>query len=407
MAGEPGAWKSPGVSVGVHGDVEDGFGPVADAFRANFEERKEVGAACAVVIDGRPVVDLWGGHRDGARTLPWERDTMVTVFSTTKGFCATAMAVAHSRGLFELDRPVATYWPEFAQGGKEDVTVRQLLSHEAGLAVIETPVTLSMLADHDALGAILAAQAPTWRPGSAHGYHAQSLGWYESQLLRRIDQRQRTIGRFFADEVAGPIDAEFHIGLPDNVSDDCLAEFIGGGPASAMLHIHEMPTKLVLALFNPRGMTGKAFRNPKALAKLNDINRRELLRIELPSVNGTGTARSMAAIYGDLASGGAALGISADTQNELESKAVTRRDLILKVDTSFSFGFMKPFPMLPFGSSERAYGHTGSGGSFAFADPDRRLGYAYAMNRAGFAVPTDPRELAIRGALDRTLEKRT
>lgn len=391
----------------VHGDVDEGFGPVADAFRANFEDRAELGAACAVVVDGRSVVDLWGGHRDRARTRPWDRDTMVTVFSATKGLCAAAMAVAHSRGLFELDRPVATYWPEFAQGGKGDVTVRQLLSHEAGLAVVDTPVTLSMLADPDALGDVLAAQAPSWRPGCAHGYHAQSLGWYESQLLRRVDPQRRTLGRYFADEVARPLDAEFHIGLPDDVGDDRLAEFVGAGPASAMLHIHEMPTRLVLALFNPRGMTGKAFRNPKALARLSDINKRELLRIELPSVNGTGTARSMAAVYGELALGGAALGISDDTRRELEAKAVTRRDLVLKVETSFSFGLMKPFPMLPFGSSERAYGHTGSGGSFAFADPDRRLGYAYAMNRAGFAVPTDPRELAIRGALSRALEKRS
>jgi CubicO group peptidase (beta-lactamase class C family) len=201
----------------VHGDVDEGFGAVADVFRENFDLRKELGAACAVVRDGRFVVDLWGGHRDKARTKPWERDTMVTVFSTSKGMASMAVAVAHSRGLFELDEPVASYWPEFAQSGKERITVRQLLGHEAGLAVIDTWLDLTTIADADALGAVLAAQAPKWAPGSMHGYHAQSLGWYESQLLRRVDPAGRGIGRFFAEEVARPLELDFHLGLPDDV----------------------------------------------------------------------------------------------------------------------------------------------------------------------------------------------
>jgi CubicO group peptidase (beta-lactamase class C family) len=391
----------------VHGHVDEGYGAVADAFASNLVERNEVGAACAVYVDGRPVVDIWGGHRDAARTLPWERDTLIPVFSATKGMASMAMAVAHARGMFHVDDLVVDHWPEFGQAGKEQITVRQLLTHQAGLAVIDTPVTLEMLADADALGDVLAAQAPSWEPGRFHGYHGQSLGWYESQLLRRGDPEGRTIGRFFADEVARPLGIEFHIGLPDEVGDERLATFLGGRPVGAVLHLHEMPWRLVVALMNPFGLTGKVFRNPKALASASDINRRELLRIELPSVNGTGTARAIAEAYSAVASGDPRLGLDAETIRLLEtpsrqpSGGVT--DRILKVDTAYAFGFMKPFPFLPFGSSHTAFGHMGTGGSFGYADPDHRLGYAYVMNRMDWASPTSPRELALRGALERCL----
>jgi CubicO group peptidase (beta-lactamase class C family) len=391
----------------VHGHVDDGFSAVADAFRSNLGERDEVGAACAVYVDGRAVVDIWGGHRDAERTLAWERDTMIPVFSATKGMTSAAMAVAHGRGLFHVDDLVVDHWPEFEQAGKERITVRQLLTHQAGLAVIDTPVTLEMLADADALGQVLAAQAPKWQPGRFHGYHGQSLGWYESQLLRRCDPERRTIGRYFADEVARPLGIDFHIGLPDEVGDERLATFLGGKPAGAVLHLHEMPLRLVLGLMNPFGMTGKVFRNPRALASASDINRRELLRIEQPSVNGTGTARAIAETYCAVASGDARLGLDQDTIGLLESPTSPPPggvvDRILKVETAYAFGFMKPFPFLQFGSSPRAFGHTGTGGSFGYADPDHRLGYAYVMNRMDWASPTSPRELALRGALERSL----
>jgi CubicO group peptidase (beta-lactamase class C family) len=364
----------------IGGYVDEGFGAVADAFRRNFTQRGEVGAACAVWRDDRLVVDLWGGHRDRRRSRPWERDTLVTVFSTTKGMAALAMAVAHSRGLFDLDRPVADYWPEFAAAGKEAVTVRQLLAHQAGLAVIDTKLDLAALADPERLGAVLAGQAPGWQPGRHHGYHGQSLGWYESQLLRRVDPAGRGIGTFFAEEVAAPLGIEFYIGLPDDVPDERLAEFIGGGAATALLHLHEMPWRLVAGLCNPRSTTGKVFRNPAVLRRASDVNRRELLRAELPSVNGTGQARAIATAYGSFATGGHALCVRPETIRELEAPPVPPtaggRDLVLRVETAFSFGLMRPCPILPFGSSPKAYGHTGTGGSFGFADPDAGIGYA-------------------------------
>ncbi|HEX4905986.1 MAG TPA: serine hydrolase domain-containing protein [Acidimicrobiales bacterium] len=386
----------------IEGDVDDGYGKVADAFRSTFERGKEIGAACAVYRDGALVVDLWGGHRDKARTKRWRRDTMVTVFSTTKGMAAAAMAVAHSRGLFGLDEAVATYWPEFAQAGKAAITVRQLLSHRAGLAVIDEPLDLDVLADRDdRLASILAAQRPNWEPGTMSGYHAHSLGWYQSQLLRRVDPQRRTIGRFFADEVATPLDAAFHIGLPDDIPAERLATMYGGKPIGALLHLHEMPPKLVFAIANPRTLTGRAFNNPKALRGISDVNRRDLLRLELPSVNGTGEPRAIAKVYGELATGGAALGITDATRAELERTVELSPDRIFRLDAAFAMGFMKPF--VPFGSGPRAYGHTGAGGSFGFADPDTGVGYAYAMNRAGWALPFDPRDLALREALAASL----
>lgn len=385
----------------VHGDADEGYGAMADEFRRNFAERKELGAACAVMRKGKLVVDLWGGHRDKKRTKPWQRDTVVTVWSTTKGMSAAAMAVAHSRGLFDLNERIVTYWPEFAQAGKEAITVRQLLEHEAGLAVIDEPLDLDIIGDPDRFGDVLAAQAPSWAPGSARGYHAQSLGWYESQLLRRVDPAGRTIGRFFADEVAAPLGIEFHIGLPPSVPRDRVATFVGGSKLGMALHFREVPFALLRRMINPRSLTFKAFTNPRAVTRLEDINKPGMLDVELPSVNGTGTARALATVYGDLATGGAKLGLRPETFAEIEHPQTPALDVIFGIESAFRFGFMKPFPILPFGSSGRAFGHSGSGGSFAFADPDTGVGYAYVMNRNGYGVPTDPREIALRESLER------
>lgn len=384
----------------VGGDVAAGFGGVADAFRSNFRTRGEVGAAIVVYRDGEPVVDLWGGWRDRQRSRRWESDTLVPVFSTTKGMSAAAMAVAHSRGLFQLEEPVASYWPEFAQRNKESVTVRQLLAHEAGLAVIDRPLDLAVIADHQLLGAVLAAQAPKWPPGTAHGYHAQTLGWFESQLLRRVDPARRPMGMFFAGEVARPLGAEFFIGVTDDAVLERLATFSGGGRLGAALHAHQMPKRLLLGMLNPRSMTARAFGNPKALAmNMSSINRPDVLRLEFPSMNGVGEVRAIAKVYSALATGGSELGLGRATLDELETVVTPSFDQIFRLDSAFAMGFMKPFPILPFGSTARSYGHTGLGGSFGFADPDLGLGYAYAMNRGGYSLPTDPRELALRDAL--------
>ena len=392
---------SPGL---VHGDVDEGYGAVADAFRRNFAERGEIGAACVVHRDGRKVVDLWGGYRDGVKRKPWESDTVVTMFSTSKGVAAATMALAHARGLLDYDRTVADYWPEFAQSGKEHVTVRQLLSHQAGLAVIDQPLSVADLADRAVMADALAAQVPGWVPGTRHGYHGISLGWYEGELLRRIDPQKRTLGRFFAEEIAGPLKLDFFFGLPADLDPDRRAVIHGWKPAELVLHLRQMPPAFVLGFLNPRSLTGRAFKNPAVLGVIDNYNRADVLAPEIPAANGTGEVRAVSRLYGELATGGSALGLDPATLDVLTRSAEPpsggTKDLVLRVETHYSLGYIKPFPQFRFGSSaEQAFGTMGTGGSFGFADPDTGIGFAYAMNRTGFRLWDDPRELALRNAL--------
>ena len=386
----------------IHGDVDEGYGSVADAFRRNFAVRGEIGAACAFYRDGRKVVDLWGGYRDGVEKLPWQADTLVTVFSATKGMSSLVIPVAIARGLLDVDRPVAEYWPEFAQNDKGEITVRQLLAHQAGLAVIDRRLDLDLASDPDRLASVLAAQKPAWEPGTRHGYHAMTLGFYESALIRRLDPQHRTIGRFFADEVAQPLDLEFYIGVPQDVDDDRIATVHAFRPIEMALHLNKMPKRLILSMLNPRGTLSRAMRTMPLLMTPGAFNKREVRAAELPSVNGTGQIRSMAKAYGTMATGGQDLGMSAEAIALLETPGPDPSggldDLVVQMRTRYSLGYLKPFPGFEFGSSSRAYGTPGGGGSLGFVDPDAGVGYAYGMNRLGFYNPVDPREVALRAA---------
>ena len=219
----------------IEGIVAPEFHEVRREFERNFVERGEHGAACAIYHRGQKVVDLWGGQRCALNSLPWTEHTLSLVFSVSKGMAAAAMAVAHSRGLFELDHPVAHYWPEFHQRGKRHITVRQLLAHQSGLIAIDQPVLVQELADHDALAEILARQSPAWPPGMKHGYHTLTLGWYQSELIRRVDPQRRSLGAFFRDEVAAPLQAEFYIGLPKHIDEQRLAQNEGLPSSDAVM----------------------------------------------------------------------------------------------------------------------------------------------------------------------------
>ncbi|MFG1607288.1 serine hydrolase domain-containing protein [Actinoplanes sp. NPDC049265] len=388
----------------VGGDVDEGYGAVADAFRRNFADHHEIGAACVVYHGGRKVVDLWGGYRDGVTRAPWEADTMVPVFSTSKGVAAVALAVLHARGRLDHDERVATYWPEFAASGKGEVTVRQLLAHQAGLAVIDRPLELAELTDIHTLSTALADQRPAWAPGTRHGYHGQSLGWYESELISRIDPRGRRIGRFFADEVAARLGLDFHFGLPPDTDRDRIARIHGFRSWEMMLHLRAMPASFVRAFANPRSLSARAFGNPRVLRTVENFNRPDVQAAEIPAVNGIGQVRSIARLYGEVATGGAGLGLTGASMDALRDAAAPPTgglfDEVLRVETRFSLGYVKPFPAFRFGSeSDRAFGTMGLGGSFAFADPDTGTGFAYAMNRTGFRLWDDPREVALRQAL--------
>jgi CubicO group peptidase (beta-lactamase class C family) len=193
------------MTLSVGGHVAPGFEPVRDAFVENFARRHELGGACCAYQNGEKVVDLWGGVRNKQTGEPWVEDTMVIVHSTTKGLAAMTLAIAHSHGWLDYEAPVCKYWPEFAQQGKEKITVRQLLAHQAGLFALDEPLTRSLVADLDRLAVVLARQKPAWEPGTRQGYHAITLGFYESEILRRIDPQHRSLGQFFQDEIATPL----------------------------------------------------------------------------------------------------------------------------------------------------------------------------------------------------------
>jgi CubicO group peptidase (beta-lactamase class C family) len=390
----------------LRGEVSPGFEEVASEFEKNFAQREEVGAACAVYHEGRKVVDLWGGYRDREALAPWERDTLVLVFSATKGISALTVALAHSRGLIAYDEKVATYWPEFAQNGKENVTVRQLLGHQAGLCAIDEPLNPQVLADLDAVASILARQRPAWEPSTRHGYHHLSLGLYEGELIRRTDPQHRSLGRFFQDEIATPLGLEFYIGLPSEVTHSKVATIEGFTALQMLLHMNTMPAGMVLGYMNPRSLTRRTFGNPK-LRSPSDFNRPEYRRVELPAGNGIGQVRSMAKAYGVFAAGNHELGIDEDTLKALTAPptppSLGSRDEVLKTDMSYSLGFNRPSKAFRFGSSGKTFGTIGAGGSFGFADPQAQVGFAYAPNKMGFHLWDDPREKALRDAVYRCL----
>jgi CubicO group peptidase (beta-lactamase class C family) len=386
----------------MSGDVDEGYGKVADVFRRNLSSGQEVGAAFAVYRDGRKIVDLWGGFRNGITQAPWQQDTLVNVFSTTKGVASLAVAVAASRALISYDAKVADYWPEFAQAGKDAITVRQLLAHQAGLSAIKPLLTLNDLAEPTRMSTKLAAQAPAWAPGTRHGYHGFTLGWYEGELIRRADPAGRTLGRFFADEIAEPLGLDFYIGLPTSVNRDRVAHLHPWSRPKLLLHL---PPALVVASFNPFSLTARSAIVAKGIngTEPEHFNREELRVVEIPSGNGIGTARSIAKLYGSAATGGSEIGLTPGTLDDLKKPATPPtnglRDKVLHVDTSYSLGFCKPIPEVTvFGSSDKVFGTPGIGGSFGFADPDTGIGYAYVMNKLGFHL-VDPRESGLRNAL--------
>jgi len=355
-------------------------------------------------VGGEKVVDVWGGVRDARSGARWAEDTVVLVYSTSKGLAAMTLALLHSRGLLDYDERVATYWPQFAAAGKADVTVRQLLGHEAGVPVVDERLDASVLEDFDRLAAAIARQRPAWPPGTRHGYHGVSLGWYEGELVRRIDPQSRTLGRFFADEIAAPLGLDVYFGAPEDLPRRRLARIERIPAWKAVPKMRTLPRPMALAMANPRSLSFKTFANPR-LRRPADLDRSEYRRLEFPAGGALGSARDIARAYAAFVAEPPELGLSPATLDELTKAprppARGWHDEVLKVDTAFSLGFARPHGEFRFGSSFRAFGHPGAGGSFAFGDPDRGVAFAYVMNRLGFHLNDDPREKPLRDALYR------
>ncbi|HET7565883.1 MAG TPA: serine hydrolase domain-containing protein [Gemmatimonadaceae bacterium] len=390
---------APSWRVRIEGHVSAGFESVRDAFAENFSRRHEVGGACCVYHHGERVVDLWGGVRNKSTGEPWEEDSMVLVYSATKGLAAMTLSLAHSRGWLDYEARVCMYWPEFAQQGKDDITVRQLLAHQAGLFAFDEPVDQSVVANLDHLAVVLARQRPAWEPGTRQAYHALTLGFYEGELLRRIDPRHRSLGQFFHDEIASPLGLEFYIGLPDSIPSSRLATLTPPSPIAMMLGF---PIRLTLAAWNHRSCIYRALVVNPGTAFLRDEQRIYTRNIEVPSGGGVGTARAIARAYSEFATGGRELDLGSPTLQALSARPMPAThgfyDECLKGDVRFSLGFMKPSPSWPFGNAS-SFGSPGSGGSFGYADPDAGIGYAYVTSQMGTTLTGDPRDLALRNAV--------
>jgi CubicO group peptidase (beta-lactamase class C family) len=382
--------------VEIHGFVSSGYEAVREAFAENFARRREVGAACCVYHRGEKVVDLWGGVRDKATGEPWEEGTMALVYSATKGLSAMTLAVAHSRGWLDYDELVRTYWPEFARSGKEKITVRQLLAHQAGLFAFDAPVDKVTVADLDRLAEVMARQKPAWEPGTRQAYHAVTLGFYEGELLRRVDPRHRSLGQFFQDEIATPLGLDFYIRLPESIPDSRLAPLVDPSPFEMLFGF---PFRMMLDTLNRRSNIRRALMGSELPHDDQHVYARDL---EIPAGGGVGTARAIARAYGVFADGGGELVLRPETLRELTAPAIPAAhgfyDECIKGEAQFSLGFMKPCPGFPFGSPS-SFGHPGAGGSLGFADPQARLGYAYVPNRKGVTLGGDPRDVALRRAL--------
>jgi CubicO group peptidase (beta-lactamase class C family) len=385
--------------VTVEGHVGSGFEAVREAFAENFARRRELGGACCAYHRGERVVDLWGGIRNKQTGEPWEQNTMVLVYSATKGLAAMTLAIAHSRGWLDYEERVCTYWPEFAQQGKERITVRQLLAHQAGLFAFDEPVDRSVVADLDRLAVVLARQKPAWVPGTRQAYHAISLGFYEGELLRRVDPQHRSLGRFFQEEIASPLGLDVYIRLPETIPDSRLATL---APPASMEMLLRFPLRLTLDAMNRRSNIYRALMTNPGFALPHDEQRVYARNLEVPSGGAVGTARAIAHAYSVFAAGGRGLGLRPETLDLLAAPPIppTRgfQDECLRADVRFSLGFMKPSPVWRFGSAS-SFGSPGSGGSLGFADPMAGVGYAYVTSQMGTRLTGDPRDVALRDAL--------
>jgi CubicO group peptidase (beta-lactamase class C family) len=378
--------------VEIEGRCDARFKRVRELFEAGFESGAELGAGLNVVVDGREVIDLWGGFADKDRTRPWRRDTLANVYSTTKGITAIAAHQLVERGELDLDAPVARYWPEFAQNGKAEIPVRMLLNHRAGLAAIAKPLAPDDLYDWAKMTSALAEQAPWWTPGEEHGYHALTYGWLVGELIRRVSGMG--VGRYVREHIAAPLGAEFWIGLPEEL-DARTAELIQG-PIST-----DGPNLMERITAEPEGVLAKAFGNPPVL--LISPNSRQWRAAELAAANGHTTAPALARIYAALANGGELDGVRIlrpETIERARTEESYGPDRVLTLTTRIGLGFFLPPENEPLGPNPRTFGHGGAGGSLGVADPEAKLGFGYVMNlmHTG-AWLADPRPRALLDAL--------
>lgn len=372
-----------------NGTTATGFEGVRDAFDANFAKGLEIGASFSAYFRGEKVVDLWGGSADPTTDRAWAEDTLALVFSTTKGATAVCANKLAQEGQLDVDAPVAQYWPEFAAGGKSEIPVKYLLSHQAGLAWVDGEMTLDQALSWDPVVDALAQQVPHYEPGSQHGYHATTYGWLVGELVRRISGK--SVGTYFHDEIATPLDLDFWIGLPE--AEEARVAPLVGGLADPALTADPEVRKLVADIMGPDTNLGKALFAPGGALSSPDVwNTRALHAAEVPAANGIGDARSIARMYASCI--GAVDGVRIISEDQLR-RATTQlttgpNKILLEMDIQFGLGFMLRSSLIDLGGP-RSFGHFGAGGSVGWADPDAELSFGYVMNRMDMGLAGDAR----------------
>ncbi len=378
----------------IDGFCDTRFEALREAFRGNFQQYDELGAALAVVLEGRLVVDLWGGFADRAKTRPWRRDTVVNVFSVGKAMASICAMRLVEQGALELDAPVSSVWPEFAAAGKEAVTLRQLLSHQAGLPAIRQPMPADAMLDWPRMIAALEATEPWWEPGTRHGYHVNTYGFLVGEVVRRASGKR--IGRYFREEFAVPLQLDFYFGV-GNVGDERIAEYV---------HLLETVDNMPLRWEGPDGaslyaeqqeMILKAHNNPPGFSGNGMVNRRDWREAEIPSTGAHGHARSVARFYGALVGGGTPV-LAPETHELWTREEASGIDALLGCRSRFGLGIQLTEKKSPLGPNPHSYGHYGAGGVLGFADPDARLGFGYLINRMQISRQK-PKSLALLEAL--------
>jgi len=381
------------MKVEVQGYCDDKFAAVKEAFRKNFEDDLEVGASFAATVDGKFVVDIWGGYADEKKTRPWEKDTIVNVYSTTKVMTAICAHMLVDRGLLDVDALVTKYWPEFGQAGKEKIPVRYLLSQQSGVAGWDEPFPVEGLYDWDRMIKLLEKQQPMWEPGKQWGYHALTFGYLLGELVRRITGK--TLGTFFREEVATPLNADFHIGVPEEV-DHRVSKLIPppmpkpGEPGSMV--------------FDSKTVQGRVMMNPINTAETSW--ERAWRAAEIPAANGHGNARSLARVGAAMACGGELDGVRLMGMTTIE-KALEEQsyetDLVTQMPIRYGLGFGLPNKEMPVGPNPRTLYWAGWGGSMVIMDLDARLSWGYAMNKMAGTDAPDMRAAIMAQALYQSL----
>ena len=351
----------------IHGECDPQFSKVKETFKKLHQEDREIGSCFAVYKDGKPLVDLWGGFQDKDKTKPWQKDNLVTVYSTTKGVAAFCIALAMEKGLLKYEEKVSTYWPEFSNNGKEDITVGMLMSHQAGICSPETR-NVDDYYNQNLMAEKLAGMTPIWEPGTASGYHSMTFGWLTSELILRVTGK--SLGTYFREEVGDQHEIDFFIGLPES-EDHRVAELV---PFDIVRNENSEQQKIELT---------EAQKSQRNSAGTLDIHNTKAWRqAEIPSANGQGNAGGLAKFYSLIVPEDNSIKLlKDDTVNQMTTMQIEGRDLVLAVQVRWGVGFILNKHKVIYGPVESAFGHSGYGGSCAFGDPENKIGVSYVMNR--------------------------